>query len=47
LPHRGEFKEISTNVPGIRISEHLPKLPRCADKYAILRGVNDTLARIG
>ena len=25
--HRGEFKEIATNVPGMRISEHLPKLP--------------------
>jgi uncharacterized protein (DUF1501 family) len=42
--HRGEFKEISTNVPGIRISEHLPKLAKCADKYAILRGVSHTLA---
>jgi hypothetical protein len=42
--HRGEFKEIKTNVPGIRISEHLPKLARCADKFAILRGVSHTLA---
>src|SRR5437762_14340614 len=42
--HRGEFKEISTNVPGVRISEHLPKLAQCADKYAILRGVSHTLA---
>jgi hypothetical protein len=42
--HRGEFKEISTNVPGIRISEHLPKLAKCADKFAILRGVSHTLA---
>lgn len=42
--HRGEFKEIKTNVPGIRISEHLPKLAKCADKYAILRGVSHTLA---
>jgi hypothetical protein len=42
--HRGEFKEIATNVPGIRISEHLPKLATCADKYAILRGVSHTLA---
>lgn len=42
--HRGEFKEISTNVPGIRISEHLPKLAQCADKFAILRGVSHTLA---
>ena len=42
--HRGEFNEIATNVPGIRISEHLPKLAQCADKYAILRGVSHTLA---
>src|SRR4029453_16758605 len=31
--HRGEFKEIPTNVPGIRICEHLPKLSQCADKH--------------
>ena len=42
--HRGEFKEIETNVSGIRICEHLPKLAQCADKYAILRGVSHTLA---
>ena len=41
---RGEFNPIGTNVPGIQISEHLPKLARCADKYAILRGVSHTLA---
>ncbi len=41
---RGEFRPIDTNVPGIRISEHLPNLARCADKYTILRGVTHTLA---
>jgi len=41
---RSKFKAIDTNVPGIRISEHLPKLANCADKYAILRGVSHTLA---
>jgi hypothetical protein len=41
---RGTFKPIATNVPGIQISEHLPKLAQCADKYAILRGVSHTLA---
>ena len=44
MPHRGEFKEINTNVPGIRISKHLPKLARCTDKHAILRRVSHTLA---
>jgi hypothetical protein len=42
--HRGEFQPIKTNVPGVEISEHLPKLAQCADKYAILRGVSHTLA---
>ncbi|MEA3207237.1 MAG: hypothetical protein QOE70_294 [Chthoniobacter sp.] len=42
--HRGEFKEIPTSVPGIRICEHLPKLAQCADKYVILRGVSHNLA---
>ena len=41
---RGQFKPIATNVPGIQISEHLPKLAGCADKFAILRGVSHTLA---
>ncbi|MFO1062763.1 MAG: DUF1501 domain-containing protein [Pirellulales bacterium] len=41
---RGKFKPIETNVSGMRISEHLPKLAACADKFAILRGVSHTLA---
>jgi uncharacterized protein (DUF1501 family) len=41
---RGSFNPIPTNVPGIQISEHLPKLAGVADKYAILRGVSHTLA---
>ncbi|MFO0865437.1 MAG: DUF1501 domain-containing protein [Gemmataceae bacterium] len=34
---RGEFKPIATNVPGIQICEHLPRLSRIADHYAIIR----------
>jgi hypothetical protein len=41
---RGSFNPIATNVPGIQISEHLPKLATVADKFAILRGVSHTLA---
>ncbi len=41
--YRGPFSPITTNVPGIEISEHLPNLAKCADKYAILRGVTHTL----
>jgi hypothetical protein len=40
---RGTFNPTKTNVSGIEISEHLPKLAGCADKYAILRGVSHTL----
>jgi len=34
---RGLFKPIATNVPGIFISELMPRLARHADKYAIVR----------
>ena len=36
---RGEFKPIPTNVPGIDICEHLPRLARMTDKLAILRTI--------
>ena len=36
---RGPFKPISTNVSGIRISEHLPLLAKCADKFCLVRSV--------
>lgn len=41
--YRGTFNPIATKTPGIEISEHLPKLARCTDKYAILRGVSHSL----
>src|SRR5690348_12714727 len=37
---RGTFRPIATNVPGVRISEHLPRLARLADKYAIIRSMS-------
>lgn len=42
--YRGEFNPIQTNVPGIEICEHLPKLAQCMDKFTILRGITHTLA---
>src|SRR3954454_15340039 len=41
--YRGEFKPIATKVPGIEICEHLPLLAKCADKFALLRGVSHSL----
>ena len=37
---RGEFKPISTNVPGIQICEHLPYTAKQADKFTILRSMH-------
>ncbi len=36
---RGEFKSISSCVPGIRISEHFPRLARGANHYTIIRSM--------
>jgi hypothetical protein len=37
---RGEFAPIPTNVAGIQVTEHLPRLARLADKYALVRSVH-------
>jgi hypothetical protein len=36
----GEFKSISTSVPGIHIVEQLPKLARCMNDLAIIRSMS-------
>lgn len=36
---RGEFNPIKTNVPGMEICEHMPKLATMADKFAVIRSV--------
>ena len=37
---RGEFKSISTSLPGVRISEHLPHTSRVMHKVALIRSMN-------
>src|SRR5437870_3545300 len=37
---RGEFKPIATNVPGIQISECLPRIAKWMHKAAIVRSVS-------
>lgn len=39
---RGEFNPISTNVPGMHICEHMPKLAKMADKFAVIRSIVNT-----
>ena len=36
----GPFKEIATSVPGLKISEHLPKLAAMAENLAIVRSLS-------
>jgi hypothetical protein len=37
---RGEFKPIATAVPGLQICEHMPKLAKLAQQFAIVRSVS-------
>jgi uncharacterized protein (DUF1501 family) len=36
---RGEFNALDTNVAGVRICEHLPKMAQLMDRYAIVRSI--------
>ena len=36
---RGSFQPIQTNVPGIEICEHMPRLAKIMDKFAIIRSL--------
>src|SRR5262245_34822975 len=44
---RGDFKEIATNVSGIRVGEHLPLQARHMDKMSVVRSVTHTNAGHG
>ncbi|MBS1825589.1 MAG: DUF1501 domain-containing protein [Acidobacteria bacterium] len=39
---RGEFKPISTKVPGIQLSEHMPKLAEQVKRYTLIRSMSYT-----
>ena len=43
---RGPFRPIRTNVPGVEICEHLPRMAKMADRFAILRSVHHLSAPI-
>lgn len=36
----GEFKEVATKVPGLRFSEHLPKLGEMSDRLAVISSLS-------
>ncbi|HEV3258584.1 MAG TPA: DUF1501 domain-containing protein [Gemmataceae bacterium] len=41
---RGEFKPIATTVPGIQLSEHLPRLARQAKLFTLVRSAHHSVA---
>jgi uncharacterized protein (DUF1501 family) len=43
---RGPFRPIRTNVPGVEICEHFPRMARLAHRYAIVRSVHHDSAPI-
>ena len=38
--YRGEFGQIATSLPGVRFSEHLPRLAQRAHKFNVIRSVH-------
>lgn len=42
--YRGDFRPVQTSVPGVEICEHLPRLAKLADRYAVVRGISHNLA---
>ena len=36
---RGTFKPIGTNLPGVQVCEHLPRLAKCMDKLVVVRSL--------
>jgi len=36
----GQFQEVATNAPGLRFSEHLPKLGKLADQLCVVRSLS-------
>jgi uncharacterized protein (DUF1501 family) len=43
---RGPFRSIATNVAGVRINEHLPRLARRMDRLAVVRSMHHDAAPI-
>jgi hypothetical protein len=40
---RGEFNPIATSVPGLHISEHLPRCAKIANRVAVIRSAHHTM----
>ncbi len=45
--YRGQFSPIKTSASGVEICEHMPRLARRAEQYAVIRGITHNLAAHG
>ena len=44
---RGNYDPVSTSVPGLQLSDRLPKLSQCADKFSLIRSMHSYTSRHG
>ncbi|MDG2212371.1 MAG: DUF1501 domain-containing protein [Verrucomicrobiota bacterium] len=44
---RGKYKPARTNVPGLHLSDQLPKLGKCADKFSLIRSMQAFCSKHG
>ena len=40
---RGQFKPIASNLPGVQVCEHLPRMARVMDKVTLIRSMHHTM----
>ena len=44
---RGNYNPARTNVPGLHLSDQLPKLGKCADKFSLIRSMHSFCSKHG
>ena len=44
---RGKYSPVRTNVPGLQLSDQLPKLGKCADKFSLIRSMHSFCSKHG
>ena len=44
---RGKYSPARTNVPGLHLSDQLPKLCKCADKFSLIRSMHSFCSKHG
>jgi len=44
---RGKYNPVRTNIPGLHLSDQLPKLGKCADKFSLIRSMQSFCSKHG